>query len=296
MFISPVVTAVNVLLKSPGIARLSCSMLRDLYVTDAPVTELLNVPTLSMKLMFLTKLPFVSLKLGPYLWTVALSMMSNELEPLPQTMPVSSVYDFVLSNQPLGAANADGTNASASTSVAAPPSPINQCLTLYMSPPFVSVIGVMEDGDDAYECCKPAHHLFSFRLLMRKTAASWESFVRSPPPGLSRSPYVDAELPRVGEMRRRSSKIAPPATSVSPKPAAVPTAASTQSKPPSTRTTTGARDVNAVEAASSRPGERRGQNERQDNHAAGGRGPSTKPTPRTVHRLLACRDRAGRSI
>src|SRR5439155_4037798 len=140
MFISPVVTAVNVLLKSPGIARLSCSMLRDLYVTDAPVTELLNVPTLSMKLMFLTKLPFVSLKLGPYLWTVALSMMSNELEPLPQTMPVSSVYDFVLSNQPLGAANADGTNASASTSVAAPPSPIDQRLTLYMSPPFTSVL------------------------------------------------------------------------------------------------------------------------------------------------------------
>src|SRR2546430_15132843 len=55
MFISPVVTAVNVLLKSPGIARLSCSMLRDLYVTDAPVTELLNVPTVSMKLMSLTK-------------------------------------------------------------------------------------------------------------------------------------------------------------------------------------------------------------------------------------------------
>jgi len=31
MFISPVVTAVNVLLKSSAIARLSCSMLRDVY-------------------------------------------------------------------------------------------------------------------------------------------------------------------------------------------------------------------------------------------------------------------------
>ena len=40
----------------------------------------------------------------------------------------------------LGAANADGTNASASASVAAPPSPIDQCLTLYMSPPFTSVL------------------------------------------------------------------------------------------------------------------------------------------------------------
>ena len=46
--ISPVVTAVKVLLKSPGIATLSCSTLRALYGIDAPVTELLNVPAVSM--------------------------------------------------------------------------------------------------------------------------------------------------------------------------------------------------------------------------------------------------------
>src|SRR4051794_13799564 len=98
-------------------------MLRDLYWIDAPVTELLKVPIVSMNRMSLTKLPFSSLKLGPYLWTVALSMMSKLFAPLPQTIPVPSVYECVKSKYPEGAANAPGANDKTAASAAAPAMP-----------------------------------------------------------------------------------------------------------------------------------------------------------------------------
>src|SRR4051794_33528815 len=108
-------------------------MLRDLYWIDAPVTELLNVPVVSMKRMSLTKLPFWSLKIGPYLCAVPLSTMSKLFAPLPQTIPVSSVYECVKSKYPEGAADAAGANNRTAASAAAPAMPKQRCLSLDMS-------------------------------------------------------------------------------------------------------------------------------------------------------------------